>query len=290
MRGGPCADLFASLASLGQGSRPKVQSGYMDSCGLMDTITGLNIITRTLDASLARTAKTPSVQRETAYYQSKIGSIKTIDDFVNNPRVLTYALKAFGLEDMAYAKGLIKKVLQGGVFDPNSLANTLSSGRFKDFATVFNFQAYGPATTAFDTVQQGTVDKYVRQQLENDQGDQNPALKLALYFQRQAPTIKSALNILADRNLLTVAQTALGIPASTSASSLDAQVALINSKLNVADLQDPTKLNRFLQRFAASYDAQNSTPQISAANVLFGGGGGTIGLNSDLLMSLQKLR
>ena len=112
----------------------------------MDTFTSYNVLTRTMTATLARTAKDPSVQRETAYYESKIGSIKTIDDFVKDPRILTYALKAWGLEDMAYAKGMIKKVLEGGIDNSKSLANTLSSGRFKEFASVFNFKSYGPSS------------------------------------------------------------------------------------------------------------------------------------------------
>lgn len=253
----------------------------------MDTYTSLNVLTRTLNATLARTAKQPSVARETAHYQAKIGTIKTIDDFLKDDRVFTFAMKAWGLEDMAYAKGMIRKVLEGGIFDPKSPANTLASGRFKEFASVFNFKAYGPATTTFDKVQKTTVDNYIQQQLEKDSGDTNPALKLALYFKRKAPGIKSALNILADKNLINVVQTALSIPAQTSYASIDAQVALIEKKMNIADLQDPTKLTRFLQRFAVAYDAANG---IGSQNAALLPSISNIGLNSDLLMSLQKLR
>ena len=252
----------------------------------MDTYTSLNVITRSLTSSLARTAKEPSVARETAYYTSKIGSVKTLDDFIKDSRLFSYAMKAWGLEDMTYAKGLMKKILQGGVQDPKALANTLSSGRFKEFASVFNFQAYGPATTAFDKVQKTTVDNYVRQQFEKDSGDSNPALKLALYFERKAPSIKSAFNILADKTLLSVTQTALNIPPETGYSSIDAQAALINQKLKIADLQDPAKLKNFLQRFAVSYDAANSSGSSSALAPF----SRTASLNSDLLMSIQKLR
>ncbi|MDB5545389.1 MAG: flagellar biosynthesis protein FlgF, partial [Hyphomicrobiales bacterium] len=70
---------------------------------------------------------------------------------------------------------------------------------------------------------------------------------------------------------------------------LDAQMSLINQKMNVADLRDPTKLNKFLQRFAVAYDAAHGTPGVTAASVMQGGGG-TIGLNSDLLMSIQRMR
>ncbi len=254
----------------------------------MDTFTSFNALTRALPTTLARTAKQPAVARETAYYQAKIGDVRTIEDLVKDDRLLTYAMKAWGLEDMTYAKGLVKKVLQGGVDDPASLANRLSSGRFREFASVFNFKSYGKATTAFDKVQKGTVDNYIRQQLEKDSGDSSPALQLALYFQRKAPTIKSALNILADKNLLTVVQTALNIPSATSASALDAQISLINQKMNVADLQNPAKLQKFLQRFAAMADATSSSASSNASAIILGGGGFS-GLNGDILMSIQKL-
>ena len=59
--------------------------------------------------------------------------------------------------------------------------------------------------------------------------------------------------------------------------------------MNVADLQDPTKLNKFLQRFAVAYDAANGTPRQSPTASVLMGGSGTIGLNSDLLMSIQNI-
>ena len=189
----------------------------------MDTYTSYKAVARSLPTTLSRTAATPSVARETAYYNSKISDVRTIEDFVKDDRLLTYAMKAWGLEDMTYAKGLVKKVLQGGVDNPNSLANRLSGGRFRDFAKTFNFNSYGPATTAFDTVTKTTPENYVRQELEKTSGESNEGVRLALYFQRKAPTITSAFSILADRSLLKVVQTVFDIPAAVSAGSIDGQ-------------------------------------------------------------------
>ena len=55
------------------------------------------------------------MKRATAYYLANIGKVKTVDDFVNNYQLFSYAMKAFGLADMTYAKGLMTKVLNGGV-------------------------------------------------------------------------------------------------------------------------------------------------------------------------------
>ena len=46
-------------------------------------------------------------------------------------------------------------------------------------------------------------------------------VRLALYFQRKASGITSAYSILADPALLKVAQVALGLPAATSAASIE---------------------------------------------------------------------
>jgi hypothetical protein len=61
-----------------------------------------------------------------------------------------------------------------------------------------------------------TVEKYTRQKLEQDAGTSDDNVRLALYFERKAPTIKTAFQILADAALLKVVQTALGIPKETS--------------------------------------------------------------------------
>ena len=67
------------------------------------TYTSYKLITADLATSLERVAEQPDVKRESAYYLDKIGSIKTIDEFFADSRLYNYAMKAHGLEDMAYA-------------------------------------------------------------------------------------------------------------------------------------------------------------------------------------------
>ena len=55
----------------------------------------------------------------------------------------------------------------------------------------------------------------------------NEGVRLALYFQRKAPTITSALSILADKALLKVTQTTLGLPTSMSQAEIETQEAMI---------------------------------------------------------------
>ena len=64
-------------------------------------------MTRDMARTTTQVENEPQVKRETEYYLANIGNVKTVHDFVNNTRLFNYAMKAFGLEDMAYAKAFI---------------------------------------------------------------------------------------------------------------------------------------------------------------------------------------
>lgn len=247
-----------------------------------------NAITRDYSKTLASTAAQSTVSRETQYYLSNIGNVKSVDGLLNNDKLYTYVMKAYGLSDMTNAKGLIRKVLEGGVASSTSLANTLHDPRYKALATAFNFAANGAATTSATAAQQGTVSNFVEQTLETNVGQQNQGAQMALYFQRMAPNITSAYNILGDTTLLKVVQTALGLPVSMSQENIDVQAKMITNQLKISDLQNPAKLQKFIERYTATYDSQNT----SAAPTVFTSALQVTspGISQSLLLSLANLK
>ena len=256
---------------------------------MLTTLASYATIAGNLQRSLSTTAAKPQVARDTEYYLAHIVDVKSIDDFLGDDRLFAYAMKAFGLEDMTYAKALMRKVLAGGIDKRDSFANSLVDPRYRDFAATFNFVRYDVATTIFDSTRQGTVDRYVRQTLEEDAGQQNEGVRLALYFQRKASGLTSAYGILADVALLKVAQTALGIPASASAMDIDRQAQMISAKLDIEDLKDPEKLASFLNRFASLWELENPTSAPASPSLLFSQPL-ELGIGADLLASLQNLK
>ena len=52
-----------------------------------------------------------------------------------------------------------------------------------------------------------------------------------------------------------VVQTALGLPSKISSADIDDQAKMITSKIELTDFQDPAKVTKFVQRFAAMWDA-----------------------------------
>ena len=254
------------------------------------TSTYLNI-TNNLASMQAATAKSPDVKVATQYYKANIGKATSIDSFVNNYRLLSYALTAYGMEDQIQNTGLIKKVLQGGTTSSKSLANTLNDKRFLAFAKAFDFVGSGAASVSTSSAVARTTAAYTEQKLEDNAGQQNPGVQMALYFKRIASTITDPYQILGNTKLTQVIQTALGMPsvASGSANALDNQASAIKTALNgMKDLQNPTKVNQLAQRFTANYDMQNASTTTSNADILFGGSSG-YGVSESLLSSIQGL-
>lgn len=256
---------------------------------MLTTLASYRLISADLTRSLTSTAAQPEVARETEYYLTNIESVKSIDDFLSDERLFTYAMKAWGLSDMSYAKAFMRKVLTEGIDSRDAFANTLSDSRYRDFAEAFNFNRYGETTTIFDRTRQGTVDRYVRQKVEEDAGSQNEGVRLALYFERKADSITSAYGILADAALLKVAQTALGLPQTMSLLDIDRQAELISDRLDLEDLKDPEKLEALLTHFAAMWEIDNPTttqltPTILIAQPI------EASISLDLLSNLQNLK
>lgn len=257
----------------------------------MNLISDFRQLTKDMPTTMSTAAKRPEVKRETEEYLKRIRNVKSVDDFMNDQRVYNYALNAFGLKDMTYAKAFIRKVLTEGVDTPGSFTAQLTDSRFREFAETFNFARYGTATTSFSRTQEGTVDRYIRNTVEESAGSQNENLRLGLYFQRKAPAITSVYGILADKALYTVVRTALGLPAAISGSDIDKQATLIASKVNIKDFSDPAKLSKFITRFMAQATANGDgaptsamTPAISLMQ------GAASSVDSSTLLSIQSLR
>jgi hypothetical protein len=256
---------------------------------VLTTSVSLKIVTRNLDRSLAAIAKDPQVKRDTAYYLDNIGKVKSVDEFVNDQRLFSYAMTAFGMADMTYAKALIKKVLSEGIDSRTSFANQLADPRFREFAETFNFARYGGTATVFDRARQGTADRFIRIRLEEQAGRSDEGVRLALYFQRKAPGVASAYGLLADAALFKVVQTALGISPLTANGDINRQASQINAKLGIKKLKDPEFLAKFLDRFAVQWQARKGLDLSNAPSLVMGSPIETA-ISPATLLAMQTLR
>lgn len=254
------------------------------------TISSYAAITANLDRSLSRIAAEPSNARESAEYLDRISNIKTVDAFLKDDRVFNYALKAHGLEDMAYAKAFIRKVLEEGIEGSGAFANQLADPRYKELAETFNFKRYGETATVFNRAQAGTVAKYNRQSLEVEAGRDNEGVRLALYFQRQAPKAENTFDLIADPALARVIQIAAGLPQSMGVLDIDKQAAMIEWRVDFASLKEPDKLARLIERFTALWDIEQPQQSIGSDTAILFADNSITGPDGDMLLALQSWR
>ena len=132
-------------------------------------------VTQNLTRYQTMTADQPAVKTASAYYAANIGKVTSIQDFVSNYRLLSYALDAYGLGDQVNSKALVTQVLEGGVSSSKSLANTLSNPNWAKFAAAFNFVGQGASSVSTSSAIQTTTSDYVEQKLETTRANKIPA-------------------------------------------------------------------------------------------------------------------
>lgn len=127
----------------------------------MTSISTYQFYTRDTSVTRSRIEADPIISREMAYYKENITQITTLDEFLDDDRLYNYAMKAFGLEELTYAKGMMRKVLESDLNDENSFANLLEDTRYKTMAAAFDFgNTVAEAEIQTDDQFEDTVDLY----------------------------------------------------------------------------------------------------------------------------------
>ncbi|WP_043348568.1 DUF1217 domain-containing protein [Methylobacterium sp. B1] len=223
---------------------------------MSSTAAQYQIISRDISKSLINKAAERSVALETKYFADHIGSVKSVDDFIGNARLFAFAMRAFGLEDMTYAKGFMKKVLLGEP-DANGhiLVNRLQDSRYRDFANAFNFRSYGEDPSKPKTFDNPEIAAMMEAIGSNKPIEQrrsqydNQTERDAQYILDIAEHVKSASDIAADRKLSSIIRTAVGLPPASEKDDIATQASQIESKFDAATFGNPTALNQLVDQF-----------------------------------------
>ncbi len=231
----------------------------------------------------------PVLKAQTQAFLAGIAKVTSIDQFLADDELYTYAMKAWELTDKLGDKAFVRKLLEGGTADRDSFANQQTDKRYAAFAAAFDFAGLGERATTYIPAQHGTVDKYLRQTLEENAGAQNEGVRLALYFQRKAPTLTSVYQILADPALAKVARTALGLPDAVAGADIDKQAKLLSARIDLDKLKDPQALGKFLARFTAMWEASGGATTKPLTAILFSQPA-ELNISTDALIALSQLR
>ncbi|GEO84083.1 MULTISPECIES: DUF1217 domain-containing protein [Alphaproteobacteria] len=239
-----------------------------------------------------KTAKADA-QAEAEYYQKNIIGITSAAELLADRRLVDVVLAAKGFDPKEVTDDFLKQIFQSDLSDKKSFVNKQDDERWAELLSSFNFDSKGLLTRdAVGTVQQRgavleTQNLYLHQMLEEDQGNSNAGVRLALYFERVAPTLTDAYDLLGDDALLETFRVTFGFSSDFSNMDIDMQASLVEKNLKLSDMQDPEKLKKFLHRFTAMYDSENGDYSSSALSVL---SGGSASISADLLLSIATLK
>lgn len=256
------------------------------------------VIEKLKNASKQDQAKVKAqAQKDATDYQQSIGDIDSVSDLLANKKMVNFILVAKGLDPAKVSTAYLKKIFASDLNDPKSFANTESDPRFAEIAASFNFDSKGNVARLPMVGPQkrdqflATQKNYLEQSLEQQQGDTDPGVRLALYFQRKAGEITSAYDILADKALSEVFRTTFDLPDQMASMQIDQQAKIVEKYLNLKDLGDPTKVAKLLSRFSAMYDAKNASQTYSPVLDLFqGSSSGTSGFSESTYLAMAKMR
>src|SRR5258708_5624271 len=150
-------DLNTSLASSGYLLLLFGASSSPASAPTMSALAGYQPYVADENQKIQTYSQQTQVQQDVTYFQNNISKVKSVADLTNDPKLLAFITKAFGLDaDSAYP-AKIAAVLNSNLSDTTSYANSLLDPRYQQLAKESNSPttacrssptAPGPATPA----------------------------------------------------------------------------------------------------------------------------------------------
>ncbi|MFA1626714.1 DUF1217 domain-containing protein [Rhizobium mongolense] len=209
------------------------------------------IISRDPKTSLDRIASQATVKRDAEYYAENINKVKDVDDFLGNYKLYSYAMKAYGLDDMTYAKAFMKKVLESDLTDPDSFANKLSDQRYKQFAAAFNFNAPKPDAQT-DAQEDDLIDRYSASFTDQEK----QAIKDTDYYSAEIADVQTVDDLVNNTRLRTYVLKTFGIDTTYASKQFlrDVLTSDLNDPNSVVNLQGGEKYQALAAQFNFNAD------------------------------------
>ncbi len=242
-------------------------------------LAGWKVFERTQENQFNAYVSQKSIERDIAYFRSEISDVVKPGDILEDRRLLSIVLTAYGLEDEIDKRAIIRRVMEDGVIDPKAFANRLNDPRWKAFARDFDFSPGLSPPAALASIHDRIVESFKQRGFERAVGEADPNMRLALNFKREIKAIAASANVersgwlqvMAQKPLRAVIEGALNLPASIGTLDLDRQRATFEERAEKAFggaspkvFLDEANVDAALRRFFASIQ-RDSSPSASTS-------------------------
>lgn len=127
--------------------------------GVQSSYLSYQAIVRDISKALERKAAEPMVARDVARFTQNAPAVHSVDDLFDDDRTYNFAVKAYGMDDLAYARALMRKVIGEGV-GANSYAARLSDSRYLALAKAFQLGDGQGAISILAAGEEAVVQRY----------------------------------------------------------------------------------------------------------------------------------
>lgn len=242
-----------------------------------DNATGWTVLQKGGSAVQAAYAAQDSSAGDIAYFKSVASKLTTPAALLGDYRALNFVTTAYGLSGQVGQTALLKKLLTQDPNASSSLAQQLADPAYLRFAKALSNWSPPPFSTPAGV--DAAVAGFKEKSFETAIGKDNTALQEARYFSLNAQGITRLSDIMADKPLLDVVTTALGIPSSFGSLNYDQQVAILKPRVDMKQFATKAGVASFITKFLA----MDQLRQVQSANAsspllsLFAGKGGSAG-------------
>ena len=252
----------------------------------IDNFTGWALLQKNTFAIEKAYAADGSDNSDVAYFKSVASKLTTPDALLKDYRALTFVATAYGLGSQVDQTAILRKLMTQDPTSPSSLAQQLSDDNYRKFASALSVWAPPPFSS------QSTIDAAIagfkRHSFETSIGTDSIALQEATYFSRNAQGLTKLSQLMADKPLLDVVRTALGIPEAFKGLNYDQQVALLKPRVDMGQFATAAGVAEFVDKYLAM-DQINQITSGSSGNPILSLFGNDSGDNQGLTLSAQSL-
>lgn len=275
---------------------------FQPSVGL-GGLAGWTILERSSVRQRETFERSPELTRNIEYFRENISKVSSAEELVNDRRLLTVALGAFGLGDEINKRGFVLKMLEEGTEDSGAFANRFNDTRYRSLVEAFGFgNITNGSSVLLTSFREDVIARYKSLEFERAVGEVDNDMRLAMNFKREIGNIASGdsdktawFQIMGQLPLRELVATAFNIPSEVSGLDVDRQQEIFADRArqllgnsSPKAFEDPDVVNDMIRRFFLSRQVQSgpsvTTPGFSALSVLQNNGLGA-SANINLILS-----
>lgn len=225
---------------------------------------GWRFLQQTYDNQFKAFTESNQLQRSSDYFRENIGKVTSAEELVADRRLLTVALGAFGLQDDINSKFFIRKILEEGTVNDDALANRFSDPRYKEMSQAFGFGPGEFLKVGEPVFAETIIDRFERIEFEVAAGEQNEAMRFALYAEREMGSLAQEdmsndakwFTLMGEPPLRNLFEKALNLPKAFGQIDLDQQLSVFKERASkefgtddLSIFSDPEKVQDLITKY-----------------------------------------